>query len=81
MNLTFDTIRNKYYNAKSVRVDIDIDNVHISYHGTNELSLVFLPSEEDAGMPIDIEQIYTICLPIESGRSCIPKFRHSLKWA
>ena len=56
VNLTFDTIRNKYYNAKSVRVDIDIDNVHISYHGTNELSLVFLPSEEDAGMPIDIEQ-------------------------
>lgn len=29
VNLTFDTIRNKYYNAKSVRVDIDIDNVHI----------------------------------------------------
>ena len=56
VNLTFDTIRNKYYNAKSVRVDIDIDNVHISYHGTNELSLVFLPSEEDASMPIDIEQ-------------------------
>ena len=24
VNLTFDTIRNKYYNAKSVRVDIDI---------------------------------------------------------
>ncbi|MDB8885959.1 AAA family ATPase [Parabacteroides merdae] len=56
VNLTFDTIRNKYYNAKSVRVDIDIDNVHISYHGTNGLSLVFLPSEEDASMPIDIEQ-------------------------
>ena len=56
VNLTFDTIRNKYYNAKSVRVDIDIDNVHISYHGTNELSLVFLPKEEDASMPIDIEQ-------------------------
>ena len=44
VNLTFDTIRNKYYNAKSVRVDIDIDNVHISYHGTNELLRKRMPA-------------------------------------
>ena len=74
-------VRNKYYNAKSVRVDIDIDNVHISYHGTNELSLVFLPSEEDASMPIDIEQNLYYLSANRIGRSCIPKFRHSLKWA
>ena len=32
VNLTFDTIRNKYYNAKSVRVDIDIDIEQNLYH-------------------------------------------------
>ncbi|MBC8601904.1 AAA family ATPase [Parabacteroides acidifaciens] len=56
VNLTFDAIRNKYYNAKSVRISLDIDGVPIMYHGTNEHSMLFLSPEEDACLPIDIEQ-------------------------
>ena len=56
VNLAFDVIRNKYYNAKNVRISIGIDGVNVTYQGTNEISLVFLPTEEDGGLPVDIEQ-------------------------
>lgn len=55
VSLTFDAIRNKYYNAKSIAIDIRLDNTSISYHGTIERSEVLVSSEEH-GLPIDIEK-------------------------
>lgn len=51
---TFDTIRNRYINAKKVNIEIDIDGQRITYCGTSEEAKVSL-SPDSVDLPIDIE--------------------------
>lgn len=55
VSLTFDTIRNRYYNAKNVDIELDLGDVKVVYTSTKEQSEVLVhPREKE--LPIDIER-------------------------